>query len=151
MAMWRIGWMGMALALLCVAVTPAGAESGPGGDVWFGSGCEAAVTLPADTWARVTGPATQTDDLWRTLRGDSGVSADPATTASVGLTRAAVRPRDCFDDYEASVLRAWSWYEGCYYDFSWWSGGREACAAVWIIRVESAWSHFVGCSIVGLR
>jgi hypothetical protein len=52
----------------------------------------------------------------------------------------------CFREWRAEVQSAWDEYEACYRDFNWWSGGREACAFMWTIRVEAAWFRMWGCT-----
>jgi hypothetical protein len=52
----------------------------------------------------------------------------------------------CYTDWRDEVQIAWNEYESCYNDFNWWSGGREACAFLWIIQVEAAWSRLWGCT-----
>lgn len=54
----------------------------------------------------------------------------------------------CFSAWKAQVLEAWNEYEACYHDFSWWSGGREVCAFLYIIEVESAWFKMLSCSSI---
>jgi len=52
----------------------------------------------------------------------------------------------CFREWRDEVQSAWDEYERCYRDFNWWSGGREACAFMWTLHVESAWFRMWGCT-----
>lgn len=61
------------------------------------------------------------------------------------VMRVALMRRPCYGDWEHEVLAAWGWYEDCYNDFSWWSGGREGCAFLYTLRVEAAWLEFLAC------
>lgn len=54
----------------------------------------------------------------------------------------------CFQAWKRQVMEAWVEYEACYHDFSWYSGGRLACAFLWVIEVESAWFKMLSCSSV---
>ena len=69
----------------------------------------------------------------------------PAEPAPLGLM-AGDGDRSCFREWRAEVQSAWDEYEGCYREFRWWSGGREACAFMWTIQVESAWFRMWGCT-----
>ncbi len=54
----------------------------------------------------------------------------------------------CFRAWKREVMSAWMEYEACYYDFSWYSGGRLACAFLYVIEVESAWFKMLSCSSI---
>jgi len=57
----------------------------------------------------------------------------------------------CYASWDAEVLAAWDDYEGCINSFSWWNPCREACAFLWVVRVESAWFRMIGCSAIPLK
>jgi hypothetical protein len=110
--------------------------------------------LDAPTRETVGGAALEIGDvLLRILQDDAGAVVrwrNARGERTGGLIRAAFGMRKpCFAEWEQEVIEAWDWYEACYHDFSWWSGGREACAFVYILRVEAAWFQFLTC--VGFR
>jgi hypothetical protein len=80
------------------------------------------------------------DDPSAVERFREGVLGRQAAVMRVAFVR-----RPCYGDWEREVLAAWGSYEGCYNDFSWWSGGREGCALLYTLRVESAWLEFLAC------
>jgi hypothetical protein len=87
------------------------------------------------------------DVLVRTLQDDP--VAVPAWREARLLRRpGTLEAETCYSAWETEVLAAWEWYADCYDDFSWWSGGREVCAGLYIIRVESAWFKLIGCSSI---
>jgi hypothetical protein len=57
----------------------------------------------------------------------------------------------CFSEYEGEVTRAWDDYAQCIYDVRWYPGLQELCAFTWLLRVESAWFRFIGCSSFPLK
>ncbi|MBP1635526.1 MAG: hypothetical protein H6Q10_2100 [Acidobacteria bacterium] len=57
----------------------------------------------------------------------------------------------CYSEYEAEVIRAWDDYAQCVYDVRWYPGLQEVCAFTWLLRVESAWFRFIGCSSIPLK
>lgn len=57
----------------------------------------------------------------------------------------------CYSEYEAEVIRAWDDYVQCIYDVRWYPGLQEVCAFTWLLRVESAWFRFIGCSSIPLK
>ena len=57
----------------------------------------------------------------------------------------------CFTEYEDEVTRAWDDYSQCIYDVRWYPGLQELCAFSWLLRVESAWFRFIGCSSFPLK
>ena len=61
------------------------------------------------------------------------------------VLRVANAGESCYNEWRGEVQAAWNEYEGCYNDFSWWSGGREVCAFLWTIQVEAAWFKLWGC------
>jgi hypothetical protein len=69
----------------------------------------------------------------------------PSEPAPEGL-RAAENMGSSYNDWRDEVQTAWYEYEACYNDFNWWSGGREACAFLWVIQVEAAWWRLWGCT-----
>ncbi len=104
--------------------------------------------MDPSTRSSATGLALELADvLVRTLQDD------PAAVPAWRDARLARRPgtlegETCYSAWETEVLAAWEWYADCYGDFSWWSGGREVCAGLYIIRVESAWFKLIGCSSI---
>jgi hypothetical protein len=59
--------------------------------------------------------------------------------------------RSCYSEYEAEVGGAWGDFSQCVDDVRWFPGLQEVCAFTWLLRVESAWFHFIGCSSIPLR
>ena len=57
----------------------------------------------------------------------------------------------CFSEYEGEVTLAWDDYSQCIYDVRWYPGMQELCAFTWLLRVESAWFRFIGCSSFPLK
>jgi hypothetical protein len=57
----------------------------------------------------------------------------------------------CYSEYEAEVIKAWDDYVQCIYDVRWYPGLQEVCAFTWLLRVESAWFRFIGCSSIPLK
>lgn len=106
--------------------------------------------LDAPTRETVGGAALEIGDvLLRILQDDAGAVVrwrNGRGERTGGFVRAAFGMRKpCFAEWEQEVIEAWDWYEACYHDFSWWSGGREACAFVYVLRVEAAWFQFLTC------
>jgi len=68
------------------------------------------------------------------------------------LSRVASRvPPSCYSEYEQEVIRAWDDYVQCIDDVKWFPGLQEVCAFTWLLRVESAWFRFIGCSSIPLK
>ncbi len=61
-----------------------------------------------------------------------------------------VRP-SCYSEYEEEVIRAWDDYVQCIDDVKWFPGLQQVCAFTWLLRVESAWFRFIGCSSIPIR
>lgn len=57
----------------------------------------------------------------------------------------------CYSEYESEVIKAWDDYVQCIYDVRWYPGLQEVCAFTWLLRVESAWFRFIGCSSIPLK
>ena len=57
----------------------------------------------------------------------------------------------CFSDYEGEVVASWDDFSQCVDDVRWFPGLQEVCAFSWLLRVESAWFRFIGCSSIPLR
>lgn len=72
-------------------------------------------------------------------------------TTGMRLVRLGAGGPTCFGAWRREVMEAWEEYEGCYHDFSWWSGGREACAFLYILQVESAWFKLLSCSAIRIK
>jgi len=61
-----------------------------------------------------------------------------------------LRP-SCYSEYEEEVIRAWDDYVQCIDDVKWFPGLQEVCAFTWLLRVESAWFRFIGCSSIPIK
>ena len=57
----------------------------------------------------------------------------------------------CYSEYEEEVIRAWDDYVQCIDDVKWFPGLQEVCAFTWLLRVESAWFRFIGCSSIPMK
>jgi len=57
----------------------------------------------------------------------------------------------CFESWKQEVVGAWKDYEECINSFSWYNPMREVCAFEWVLRVESAWFKFLGCSCIPMK
>jgi hypothetical protein len=57
----------------------------------------------------------------------------------------------CYSEYEGEVISAWDDFSQCVDDVKWYPGLQEVCAFTWLLRVESAWFRFIGCSSIPLR
>jgi len=57
----------------------------------------------------------------------------------------------CFTEYEGEVVASWDDFSQCVDDVRWFPGLQEVCAFTWLLRVESAWFRFIGCSSIPLR
>lgn len=68
--------------------------------------------------------------------------------AGGAVSAAAGGDESCFQAWKRQVMEAWVEYEACYYDFSWYSGGRLGCAFLYVIEVESAWFKMLSCSSI---
>jgi len=64
---------------------------------------------------------------------------------------ACVAEPTCYSEYEGEVIKAWDDYVQCIYDVRWYPGLQEVCAFTWLLRVESAWFRFIGCSSIPLK
>ena len=95
------------------------------------------------------------DALLGILQGDPGAldgRAPARRHAGVGLTRVScgVDPT-CYSDYESEVIRSWDDYVQCIDDVKWFPLMQEVCAFTWLLRAESAWFQFIGCSSIPLK
>ncbi len=52
----------------------------------------------------------------------------------------------CYDTYQIDVVGAFNDYEICVNSFGWWNPMSELCLFEWVLRAESAWFTFLGCS-----
>jgi hypothetical protein len=76
----------------------------------------------------------------------------PKRTEGGRLARAACGlERSCYSAYEIEVTNAWGDFSQCVYDVRWYPGVQEVCAFTWVLRAESAWFQFIGCSSFPLR
>jgi hypothetical protein len=92
------------------------------------------------------------DALLGILQGDFSVLARREPSRTGHLSRASFRGgASCFVEYEGEVVAAWVDFGQCIDDVSWLPGMQEACAFVWLLRVESAWFRFIGCSSIPLK
>jgi hypothetical protein len=57
----------------------------------------------------------------------------------------------CYVEYEGEVVAAWDDFSQCVDDVKWFPGLQEVCAFTWLLRVESAWFRFIGCSSIPLK
>ncbi len=57
----------------------------------------------------------------------------------------------CYAEYEGEVITAWDDFSQCVDDVKWYPGLQEVCAFTWLLRVESAWFRFIGCSSIPLK
>lgn len=57
----------------------------------------------------------------------------------------------CYSEYEGEVISAWDDFTQCVDDVKWYPGLQEVCAFTWLLRVESAWFRFIGCSSIPLK
>jgi hypothetical protein len=57
----------------------------------------------------------------------------------------------CYSEYEGEVISAWDDFAQCVDDVKWFPGLQEVCAFTWLLRVESAWFRFIGCSSIPLK
>jgi hypothetical protein len=57
----------------------------------------------------------------------------------------------CYSEYETEVVLAWDDFAQCCDDVKWYPLLQEACAFTWLLRVESAWFRFIGCSSIPLK
>ena len=95
------------------------------------------------------------DALLGILMGEPG-AVDRRAPARLGAAwRAAFAPAgtgpSCFSEYEAEVLAAWDDFAQCVDDVKWYPGVQEVCAFVWLLKIESAWFRFIGCSSIPLK
>lgn len=93
------------------------------------------------------------DVLLGILQGEPGVVDRRAPKPSGALiSRAACRvERTCWSEYEVEVVNAWGDFAQCVDDVSYLPGMQEVCAFGWLLRTESAWFHFLGCSSFPMR
>ena len=57
----------------------------------------------------------------------------------------------CYSEYETEVVQAWDDFAQCIEDVKWYPLLQEACAFTWLLKVESAWFRFIGCSSIPLK
>jgi len=90
------------------------------------------------------------DALLAILQGEAGAldrRAPDARDAAWRSSRVAYGAvATCYSAYETEVIGAWDDYAQCIYDVRWFPGLQEVCAFTWLLRVESAWFQFIGCS-----
>jgi hypothetical protein len=94
------------------------------------------------------------DALLGILQGESGAvdRRAPRRVAGARLSRAALgHERSCYSEYETEVVTAWDDYAQCIDDVKWYPGLQEVCAFTWLLRAESAWFRFIGCSSIPLK
>jgi hypothetical protein len=95
------------------------------------------------------------DILLGLLQGDLGVVDRRAPARRDGRWRlsrvACAAGPTCYSEYEEEVIVAWDDFSQCCDDVRWYPLLQEACAFTWLLRVESAWFHFIGCSSIPLK
>jgi hypothetical protein len=95
------------------------------------------------------------DALLGILQGESAAvdrRAPPRPEGGWRLARVASRVAPtCYSEYEEEVIRAWDDYVQCIDDVRWFPGLQEVCAFTWLLRAESAWFRFIGCSSIPLK
>jgi hypothetical protein len=108
--------------------------------------------------ARDSAPGVSVDllDAWLgLLQGEPGAidrRAPAARDAGWRVSRAACGAGPtCYSEYETEVIQAWGDYVQCIDDVRWYPGLQEVCALTWLLRVESAWFRFIGCSSIPLK
>lgn len=57
----------------------------------------------------------------------------------------------CYPEYEEEVVQSWDDFSQCVDEVKWFPGLQEVCAFTWLLRVESAWFRFIGCSSIPLK
>jgi hypothetical protein len=97
----------------------------------------------------------QVDALMGILQGDVGAvdRRAPSRRYPEGrVCRAGYGARvTCYSEYEGEVIASWDDFSQCVDDVKWYPGLQEVCAFTWLLRVESAWFRFIGCSSIPLR
>jgi len=109
--------------------------------------------LTADSLASAPGVSIDlVDAMLGILHGDPGVydrrdprAADRFSRVSLALNLS------CFAEYESDVTAAWGDFAQCVDDVKWFPGLQELCAMTWLLKVESSWFHFIGCSSIPLK
>jgi hypothetical protein len=95
------------------------------------------------------------DALLGVLQGETGVAdrrVPPGRDTGWRMSRIACGTEpSCYSEYEAEVIKAWDDYVQCIDDVRWYPGLQEVCAFTWLLRVESAWFRFIGCSSIPLK
>jgi len=95
------------------------------------------------------------DALLGILQGEPGVverRAPSRRDAGWRLSRVACGGQaSCYSQYEGEVTSAWGDFSQCVDDVKWFPGLQEVCAFTWLLRVESAWFQFIGCSSFPLK
>ena len=95
------------------------------------------------------------DVLLAVLQGEGGAAshrAPPRRDAGGRVCRAAYNAAPtCYSEYEGEVITAWDDFSQCVDDVKWYPGLQEVCAFTWLLRVESAWFRFIGCSSIPLK
>jgi len=92
------------------------------------------------------------DGLLGVIHGDPSVydRRDPA--ASGRFSRVSFRlGGSCYAEFESEVVAAWDDFAQCVDDVKWFPGLQELCAMTWLLRVESSWFRFIGCSSIPLK
>jgi len=100
-------------------------------------------------------PLENLDTLLALLQGEQGAidrRAPKREFAASRVTRASCgAERTCYSEYEIETVAAWGDFSNCCDDVKWLPGMQELCAFGWLLRAESAWFHFIGCSSIPLR
>lgn len=100
-------------------------------------------------------PLENLDTLLALLQGEQGAidrRAPRHELAAWRVTRASCgAERTCYSEYEVETVAAWDDFSSCVESVKWYPGMQEVCAFGWLLRVESAWFRFIGCSSIPLR
>ena len=95
------------------------------------------------------------DVLLAVLQGEAGAASHRARPRRDGggrVCRAGYSAvATCYAEYEGEVISAWDDFSQCVEDVRWYPGLQEVCAFTWLLRVESAWFRFIGCSSIPLK
>jgi len=95
------------------------------------------------------------DILLAILQGDPGaVDRRAPASREIGARLSRVScgaESSCYSEYEGEVTLAWGDFAQCCDDVRWYPLLQEVCAFTWLLRVESAWFRFIGCSSIPLK
>ncbi|MCX6551335.1 MAG: hypothetical protein NTY02_10095 [Acidobacteria bacterium] len=109
--------------------------------------------LADETRESAPGIALETvDALLGILQGDTSILYRRRARLSGQLFRVASSGGNaCFETYAIDVTASWDDLVRCIDEVSWFPGLQEGCALIWLLRVESSWFQFIGCSSIPLK